>query len=190
MAPHVKILRDFRDRFLFGNTVGDSFVRLYYTYSPPLADIIEKTIDEKNLTVASVLSGNRNFEGRIHAKIKANYLASPMLVVAYALAGTVRIDFKSEAIGIGKDGKAIFLKDIWPTSLELEEAVIKANRPDFYTSVGALSGSASEDVYHTVINNLETIYNCGTKFQQVVGYAEGDIEPASKHFHVYICSFL
>ncbi|MDA3845136.1 MAG: aconitate hydratase AcnA [Vallitaleaceae bacterium] len=102
--------------------------------SGPLAKVIEDTIDEHNMTVASVLSGNRNFEGRIHAKIKANYLASPMLVVAYALAGTVRIDFDSEPIGYGHDNQPVYLKDIWPTSMEIEKVVTAANKPELYTA--------------------------------------------------------
>ncbi|NDL66945.1 aconitate hydratase AcnA [Anaerotalea alkaliphila] len=91
--------------------------------SGPLPGPVSSAITENDMTVASVLSGNRNFEGRIHAQIKMNYLASPMLVVAYALAGTVDIDFAVEPIGTGKDGQAVYLKDIWPSSRELQEAV-------------------------------------------------------------------
>ncbi len=83
--------------------------------SGPLPEAISKAIQENDLTVASVLSGNRNFEGRIHPDVKANYLASPPLVVAYALAGTVDIDFATEPIGTGKDGQPVYLKDIWPS---------------------------------------------------------------------------
>ena len=77
---------------------------------PDIAD----AISENNLTVASVLSGNRNFEGRVNPHVKANYLASPPLVVAYALAGTVNIDLSKDALGVSSEGKEIFLKDIWP----------------------------------------------------------------------------
>ncbi|WP_042196360.1 aconitate hydratase AcnA [Paenibacillus camerounensis] len=89
--------------------------------SGPLPEEISSAIAEHNLTVASVLSGNRNFEGRIHPQIKANYLASPPLVVAFALAGRVNIDFKSEPIGYDSFGKAVYLADIWPTSIEIAE---------------------------------------------------------------------
>jgi aconitate hydratase len=93
--------------------------------SGPLHDNIEKAIKDKNLVVASVLSGNRNFEGRVHALVKANYLASPPLVVAYALAGSMNIDITKDAIGTGKDGKKIYLKDIWPTAAEVQQEVMK-----------------------------------------------------------------
>ena len=94
--------------------------------SGPLADDVSKAIEENDLTVASVLSGNRNFEGRIHPLVKANYLASPPLVVAYALAGTVNIDFEKEPIGYGKDGQPVYLKDIWPTSQEISQVMSEA----------------------------------------------------------------
>ena len=93
--------------------------------SGPLHPDIADTISEKNLTVASVLSGNRNFEGRVNPHVKANYLASPPLVVAYALAGTVNIDLSKDALGINGEGKEIFLKDIWPSNEEINEIVSK-----------------------------------------------------------------
>ena len=91
--------------------------------SGPLHPDIANTISEKNLTVASVLSGNRNFEGRVNPHVKANYLASPPLVVAYALAGTVNIDLTKDALGINGEGKEIFLKDIWPSNEEINSIV-------------------------------------------------------------------
>ena len=91
--------------------------------SGPLHPDIANTISEKNLTVASVLSGNRNFEGRVNPHVKANYLASPPLVVAYALAGTVKIDLSKDALGINGEGKEIFLKDIWPSNEEINSIV-------------------------------------------------------------------
>lgn len=94
--------------------------------SGPLAEDVSKAIEENDLTVASVLSGNRNFEGRIHPLVKANYLASPPLVVAYALAGTVDIDFETEPIGTGKDGESVYLKDIWPSSQEIAQVMREA----------------------------------------------------------------
>ena len=91
--------------------------------SGPLHPDIADTISEKNLTVASVLSGNRNFEGRVNPHVKANYLASPPLVVAYALAGTVNVDLTKDALGINGEGKEIFLKDIWPSNEEINSIV-------------------------------------------------------------------
>jgi len=93
--------------------------------SGPLPEEIAKAVSEKNLIVASVLSGNRNFEGRVNPLVKANYLASPPLVVAYALAGRVDLDLTTEPLGTGKDGKPVYLKDIWPTNDEIAKAVEK-----------------------------------------------------------------
>jgi len=103
--------------------------------SGPLAPEIEEEIKAKDLTVAAVLSGNRNFEGRVHPLTKANYLASPALVVAYALAGTVNIDLETEPVGKNASGEAVFLKDIWPTTDELQAAIALAADPAFYTEV-------------------------------------------------------
>ncbi|MGO4886512.1 aconitate hydratase AcnA [Anaerobacillus sp. MEB173] len=100
--------------------------------SGPLADEIEAAISENDLTVTSVLSGNRNFEGRIHALVKANYLASPPLVVAYALAGTVDIDLKNDPIGKDKDGNDVFFNDIWPTADEIAAVVEKTVTPELF----------------------------------------------------------
>ena len=93
--------------------------------SGPLPEDIAKAVSEKNLIVAAVLSGNRNFEGRVNPLVKANNLASPPLVVAYALAGTVDLDLTTEPLGKGKDGKPVYLKDIWPTNDEVAKAVEK-----------------------------------------------------------------
>ena len=93
--------------------------------SGPIAESVSKAIKDGELVAAAVLSGNRNFEGRIHADVRANYLASPPLVVAYALAGRVDIDFQKEPIGQDSSGKDVFLKEIWPSSAEVAEAVAK-----------------------------------------------------------------
>ncbi|MED3573167.1 aconitate hydratase AcnA [Cytobacillus praedii] len=100
--------------------------------SGPLKEEIEKAVAESDLLVTSVLSGNRNFEGRIHPLVKANYLASPPLVVAYALAGTVDIDLQKDAIGKDKDGNDVFFKDIWPTSAEINKVVKQTVTPDLF----------------------------------------------------------
>ncbi|MSU78495.1 MAG: aconitate hydratase AcnA [Gemmataceae bacterium] len=94
--------------------------------SGPLSPEISKSIAENELVVSSVLSGNRNFEGRVHPEVRANYLASPPLVVAYALAGRIDIEFDKEPIGTGRDGKPVFLKDLWPTQQEVRDAVKKS----------------------------------------------------------------
>ena len=95
--------------------------------SGPLPEAIEKQIRERQLNVSSVLSGNRNFEGRIHQQIKSNWLASPPLVVAYALAGSTCIDLTSEPIGAGKDGNSVYLRDIWPSNQDVADEVMKVN---------------------------------------------------------------
>jgi len=100
--------------------------------SGPLREDIEKAIMDVDLTVASVLSGNRNFEGRIHPLTKVNYLASPPLVVAYALAGTVDIDLRNDPIGQDKDGNDVFLKDIWPSMAEIKEVVDSVVVPEIF----------------------------------------------------------
>ncbi len=91
--------------------------------SGPLPASVSQGIEEGSLVVAAVLSGNRNFEGRVHPEVRANYLASPPLVVAYALAGRVDIDLHSEPLGTDETGRPVFLKDIWPTRLEVEETI-------------------------------------------------------------------
>ncbi|WML44480.1 aconitate hydratase AcnA [Neobacillus sp. PS3-40] len=100
--------------------------------SGPLKEEIEKTIVENDLLVTSVLSGNRNFEGRIHPLVKANYLASPPLVVTYALAGTVNIDFATEAIGKDKNGNDVFFKDLWPSTAEINDVVKRTVTPELF----------------------------------------------------------
>jgi len=91
--------------------------------SGPLPETVSKAIEEGSLVVAAVLSGNRNFEGRVHAEVRANYLASPPLVVAYALAGTMDFDVYADALGAGADGKPVMLKDLWPTRAEVQAAI-------------------------------------------------------------------
>lgn len=102
--------------------------------SGPLAPAIEDAIDSGELTVSSVLSGNRNFEGRIHPKVRANWLASPPLVVAFALAGTTNIDLTTEPLGNDKHGKAVYLQDIWPASEEIAAAVRLVENQMFSTA--------------------------------------------------------
>jgi aconitate hydratase len=101
--------------------------------SGPLPDEVEAAIKEGDLAVASVLSGNRNFEGRVHASVKANFLASPPLVVAYAIAGTVDIDLQSEPLAHTPAGKPVYLRDIWPTNAEVRALVASCLTPEQFT---------------------------------------------------------
>jgi len=105
--------------------------------SGPLPEEISQEIDRKNLVVASVLSGNRNFEGRINPDVRANYLMSPPLVVAFALAGRIDVDLRKDPLGTGKDGKPVYLADVWPSQREVEEAVQNSISSDmFHKSYG------------------------------------------------------
>ncbi len=100
--------------------------------SGPLPAAISQAIDERDLVAVAVLSGNRNFEGRINSDVRANYLASPPLVVAYALAGRIDLDLQTEPLGTGRDGQPVYLKDIWPSRREVEETVLRSLRSDMF----------------------------------------------------------
>ena len=130
LAPGSKVVTDYLDAgglTPYLNALGFDVVGFGCTTcignSGPLAEEIVDAIDSGNLVSASVLSGNRNFEGRVHAKTRANYLASPPLVVAYALAGDVNLDLATERIGVADDGSDVFLRDIWPTNAEIQAIV-------------------------------------------------------------------
>ena len=132
LAPGSKVVTDYLERTALMDElekVGFFLVGYGCTTcignSGPLLESIEQGIEENDLVVASVLSGNRNFEGRIHSHVKTNYLASPPLVVAYALAGTVNIDLTTQPIGQDNDGNDVYLKDIWPTSAQIDELIAK-----------------------------------------------------------------
>ncbi len=113
--------------------------------SGPLPNEVAQAVVEHNLVAAAVLSGNRNFEGRINPLVKANYLASPPLVVAYALAGTVDINLESDPIGYDQDGKPVFLREIWYTQAELEEYLRIATKPEVYQRLYSGIETANED---------------------------------------------
>lgn len=100
--------------------------------SGPLPDAVSKGIAENELVVASVLSGNRNFEGRVHPEVKANYLASPPLVVAYAIAGTVNINLTTQPLGKGSDGQDVYLRDIWPSNKEIGDTIAATVGPELF----------------------------------------------------------
>jgi aconitate hydratase len=112
--------------------------------SGPLDTEISSGIQQGNLVACSVLSGNRNFEGRVHAEVRANYLASPPLVVAYALAGRMDVDLYSEPLGKGKDGEPVFLKDVWPTRKEVQATVHQALQSEMFRKTYAEVFEGSE----------------------------------------------
>jgi aconitate hydratase len=141
LAPGSRVVTDYLERaqlLPFLAKIGFDVVGYGCTTcignSGPLPEEIAEPIRENDLLVSAVLSGNRNFEGRIHSLVRANYLASPPLVVAYALAGTVDIDLTTEPLGTGKDGHPVYLKDIWPTSQEVATTVRQALDADMFKS--------------------------------------------------------
>ena len=126
--------------------------------SGPLNENISKSIRDKNLYVASVLSGNRNFEGRISPDVKANYLASPPLVVAYAIAGSMNVDLYKDPIGTDKDGKDVFMKDVWPSNKEIEELIKSSITADmFKTRYGNVAEGPEE--WQKINVDESSIYN-------------------------------
>ena len=113
--------------------------------SGPLPEAVSSAVGENDLTVAAVLSGNRNFEGRVHADVKANYLASPMLVVAYALAGTVDIDLNSDPLGQDAQGNSVYLSDLWPSQEEIRDTVSGSLNPDMFKSRYSIVSTGPEE---------------------------------------------
>ena len=142
-------LQEYLDQLGF-NLVGYGCTTCIGNSGPLLPEITE-AITENDLLVSSVLSGNRNFEGRIHPLVKANYLASPPLVVAYALAGTVDIDLRNEPLGKDKEGNDVFMKDIWPSTQEVKDAVMSNVSPDLFRKEYERVFDANE-----IWNNIET----------------------------------
>jgi aconitate hydratase len=140
LAPGSRVVTDYLERAgLLGSLEQLRFNLVGYGCttcignSGPLPEVVAERIDAEDLTVAAVLSGNRNFEGRIHPQVRAAYLASPPLVVAYALAGRLDIDLTTDSLGTGHDGNPVFLKDIWPSPDEVTETVRAAIGSDLYT---------------------------------------------------------
>jgi aconitate hydratase len=149
--------------------------------SGPLAGPIEEAIKNNDLTVSAVLSGNRNFEGRVHPLTQANYLASPPLVVAYALAGTVDIDLENDPIGTGKAGEPVYLKDIWFSVDELVEAMKVAANPHYYQEVYADVFHANEQWNALEIVTGETFaWDESSTYIREPSFFEGCDRPAEK----------
>ncbi len=139
LAPGSKVVTEYlREAGLIGSLADLGFHIVGYGCttcignSGPLPEPVTEALVENPLVAASVLSGNRNFEGRVHSLVKANYLASPPLVVAYALAGTVDIDLTQQPLGKDVDGKPVYLKEVWPTNDEVNEAVDRAIQPEMF----------------------------------------------------------
>lgn len=152
--------------------------------SGPLPQPVADAVSQHDMTVASVLSGNRNFEGRVHAQVKANYLASPMLVVVYALAGTVDIDFDNEPVGYNDKNEAVYLKDIWPTSREIQAVVDSAVTSQLFTEQYGQVYDANAQ-WDDILVEEKALFDWDTKSTYIqeppffVGLKEGinDVEP-------------
>ncbi len=141
MAPGSQVVNDYYDRsglWPYLEKLGFYLVGYGCTTcignSGPLPDEISKAVNDNDLSVAAVLSGNRNFEGRINQDVKMNYLASPPLVIAYALAGTMDFDFESDPLGTDKDGNGVFLKDIWPSQKDVSDTIASAINQEMFVS--------------------------------------------------------
>ncbi len=141
LAPGSRVVTDYLDRAgltPFLNTLGFNLVGYGCTTcignSGPLPEEVASVIEEKQLTVAAVLSGNRNFEGRIHPQVKASYLASPLLVVAFALAGTMLIDLSHDPLGSDASGNPVYLRDIWPSREEISEVLAASITDELYAT--------------------------------------------------------
>jgi aconitate hydratase len=139
LAPGSKVVRDYLEKAnllpylekLKFNIVGYGCTTCIGN-SGPLPAEVSQAVDEKDLVVASVLSGNRNFEGRINSEVRANYLMSPPLVVAFALAGRIDLDLRKDSLGKGKDGKPVYLSDLWPSQLEVEDTIRQSISSDMF----------------------------------------------------------
>ena len=193
LAPGSKVVSDYLEKSNLSeylNQIGFNLVGYGCTTcignSGPLDEWISQQIDVKKLSVCSVLSGNRNFEGRVHNEIKANYLASPPLVVAFALAGSIHINIQTDPIGKGKDGQDVFLKDIWPTSQEIDLILKSSLSPDMFVSRyeeiykgdknWALIKTISNDTYQW--NDLSTYIKHPPFFTDTNNQVEEDIKEA------------
>ena len=151
--------------------------------SGPLDDAIVDTIEGNKLIAVSVLSGNRNFEGRVHANVRANYLASPPLVVAYALLGNMRQDIATEPLGTGSDGKPVYLRDVWPSNKEIEELVASSvTRAQFLERYSVVTQGTKEWQALKVETGSETYrWNDGSTYVKNPPYFEGmTMEPTAR----------
>ncbi len=142
--------------------------------SGPLIGPVADAIDEGNLVAGAVLSGNRNFEGRVHQQVKANYLASPPLVVAYALAGSLKIDLSKDPLGEGLDGKPVYLRDIWPSNKEIQDTIRASITPEMFRNRYENVGNGSEAWNRMGVPQGETYaWNSGSTYVQYPPFFEG-----------------
>ncbi|MGO4706625.1 aconitate hydratase AcnA [Microvirga sp. 2MCAF38] len=142
--------------------------------SGPLPENVSKAINDNDLVAVSVLSGNRNFEGRVNPDVRANYLASPPLVVAYALAGSMLVDLTTEPLGIGSDGKPVYLKDIWPSSAEVQEFIDRTITSELFKTRYADVFSGDANWKKVAVTPSETFaWNPGSTYVQNPPYFEG-----------------
>jgi aconitate hydratase len=148
--------------------------------SGPLLGPVADAIDEGNLVAGAVLSGNRNFEGRVHQQVKANYLASPPLVVAYALAGSLHINLTTDSLGDDADGNPVYLKDIWPTNQEIQDTIRASITPDMFRTRYDAIGDGSDEWNNMAVPQGETYaWNDGSTYVQYPPFFEGmEPEPA------------
>ncbi len=165
LAPGSKVVSDYLDQAgltkyldeLGFNTVGYGCTTCIGN-SGPLDNWVSSEIKSKNLTVCSVLSGNRNFEGRVHQDVRANFLASPPLVVAYAIAGNININLNSEPIGVSKNGNDIFLKDIWPSNKEINTLLNSCLSPSLFKKRYKEIYEGDEN-WKSIISDKDMTYN-------------------------------
>ncbi|CAN5689081.1 aconitate hydratase AcnA [soil metagenome] len=181
LAPGSRVVTDYLDRAgltpdleaLGFHTVGYGCTTCIGN-SGPLPEEVEVAIKEGDLVAASVLSGNRNFEGRVHPAVKANYLASPPLCVAYALAGTVNIDMAKEPLGRDQQGREVFLKDIWPTQDEVRQLKAKCLTPEQFKAQYAKVFTANETWNRVPVSESELYpWNAASTYIQHPPYFEG-----------------
>ncbi len=184
LAPGSRVVTDYlKDAGLMDDLEALGFYLVGYGCTTcignagPLPENIVQAIKENNLVVGAVLSGNRNFEGRISPHTRANFLTSPPLVVAYALAGTVDIDLINEPLGIGKDGQPIYLKDIWPSSQEVEEHIHRHIRPEMFADAYASIFQMSE-LWNQIQSGENLLYNWNEDSTYLQEPPFFDIQPA------------
>ncbi|MDX6752327.1 aconitate hydratase AcnA [Geminicoccaceae bacterium 1502E] len=190
LAPGSKVVTDYlakADLQRYLDEIGFDLVGYGCTTcignSGPLPEAIGEAVTDGKLVVSAVLSGNRNFEGRVHPQVKANYLASPPLVVAYALAGSMKIDITTEPLGKGKDGRDVYLKDVWPTPAEVDEAVRQAvSRDMFASSYGdVFAGDERWQAVGGGTSGMTYDWDSESTYVQLPPYFQGmDAKPASK----------
>ncbi len=181
LAPGSRVVMDYLDRAGLTSSLDDLGFYLAgfgcttcIGNTGPLLDGVSDAVNEHNLSVVSVLSGNRNFEGRIHADVKQNFLASPPLVVAYSLAGTIDIDLTSEPLGTSASGEPVYLRDLWPTDAEVADAVRQSLTPAMFEEryASAFSGDSRWQAVPTT-NAVTYDWNPASTYVKLPPYFDG-----------------